>query len=174
MYLYLRPWSYAKSTYLGVFCFYFCKCYRLFLYKQSCHFLIKTVFCYFLSNVDAFSFFFWPFHIAWNLEDNSGRGYFWFVSDLRDKAFSLSALNKLYCFHNSILSSWLANELGMYYVIFIIALVYNIHVSLLIQMECQSMYSLRLLTVCFFLLIIFIITNYTIFVLNIPLCFKEI
>ena len=39
-----------------------------------------------------------------------------FVSDLKDKAFSLPALNKLYCFHNSILSSWLANELGMYYV----------------------------------------------------------
>ena len=39
-----------------------------------------------------------------------------FVSDLRHKAFSLPALNKLYCFHNSILSSWLANELGMYHV----------------------------------------------------------
>ena len=61
-------------------------------------------------------------------------------SDLRDKAFSLSALNKLYCFHNSILSSWLANELGMYYVIFIIALVYNIHVSLLSNSNGMSIH----------------------------------
>ena len=57
-----------------------------------------------------------------------------------DKAFSLSALNKLYCFHNSILSSWLANELGMYYVIFIIALVYNIHVSLLSNSNGMSIH----------------------------------
>lgn len=62
------------------------------------------------------------------------------VSDLRYEAFSLSALNKLYCFHNSILSSWLANELGMCYIIFIIALVYNIHVPLLSNSNGMSIH----------------------------------